>query len=377
MEKRTYQICERCVMDTTDFNISFDEKGFCNHCTAAIERMKSNLYTTESERLDALEKLVDIIKRNGNNSTYDCLIGLSGGVDSTAVAYEVVKLGLRPLAIHIDNSWNTEIANLNIKNTAQKLGLDLKVIKFDEKEFLGLQLAFLKSSLANCEAPTDHAITATLFKVAKENNIKFILSGSNLTSEAIMPVSWGHYNQDLKLLKAVHKKYGIAPINTIPTISIMQYFSYVFIDKIKQIPFLNYFDYDKESYKEIIIKELDWVSYGGKHHESIWTRFFQSYYLVEKFGFDKRRAHYSSLICSDQLTRVEAIELLKEDPIDKAVLEEDKDYIKSKFGISDEEFRKYMNAVPKEAKDYPNNKFIYENLRYFKNVFRKIATTAK
>ena len=192
-----------------------------------------------------------------------------------------------------------------------------------------------------------------------------------------MPVSWGHYNQDLKLLKAIHQKFGTKSMDSIPTISLTQYFSYVFKSRIRQIPFLNYFNYDREIYKNIIAKELGWISYGGKHHESIWTRFFQSYYLIEKFGFDKRKAHYSSLICSGQLTREKALKLLKEYPIDPVVLEEDKKHIKRKFGITDEDFNTYMNDRPKEAKDYPNHLFLFEKLNRFKNVFRKIATSVK
>jgi len=361
-------------MDTTDPEITFDELGVCNHCAAALLRLKNQLLPPQ-ERTRALAALGEQIKAEGRGKEYDCIIGVSGGVDSTMTAYEVKKLGLRPLAVHFDNGWNSELAVSNIKNTLDVLKIDLYTHVVDWEEFRDLQLCFLKASVANCEAPTDHGISALLFSLAARYKVRFILSGSNLVTEAIMPISWGHYNQDLRLMKALQSRFGSVPLATMPTISLVDYFYYVFVRKIRQVPFLNYIDYDKDQAKVLLAKELGWRDYGGKHYESVWTRFFQGYYLPSKFGFDKRKAHLSSMICSGQITRAGALEEMEKPPYEETLLKQDMQFVIKKFGLTEQEFAAILQAPAKSAQDYPSNYFLFHTLMKYKNVFRKIATT--
>jgi len=360
-------------MDTSDSEIRFDRQGVCNHCTTAIERMRNQLLPHE-EREHALSILVDRIKIEGRGKDYDCIIGVSGGVDSTATAYWVKKMGLRPLAVHFDNGWDSELAVDNIKKALDVLGIELYTHVVDWEEFRDLQLSFLKASVANCEIPTDHGITALLFRMASKERVRFILSGSNLVTESIMPISWGHYNQDLKHLRAVHRRFGSKSLRTMPTISLPEYLTYVFVKRIRQIPFLNYLDYDKVKAKIMLAEELGWRDYGGKHYESVWTRFFQGYYLPQKFGFDKRRAHWSSMICSGQVTREQALAEMENPPYDAALLREDTQFVLKKFGLTSNAFAAILNAPPKQAKDYPNHRFLFHTLAPLKNAFRRIAT---
>jgi N-acetyl sugar amidotransferase len=375
MSLLNYQICKFCIMDTSDPEIYFDLSGQCNHCSGAINRMAKELLP-ENEKNIALENLINMIKKEGKGKEYDCIIGVSGGVDSTMVAVVVKKLGLRPLAVHFDNGWNSELAVDNIKRTVEQLNIDLYTHVVDWEEFRDLQLCFLKASVANCETPTDHAISALLFKMASKVGTRYILSGSNLVTEAIMPNSWGHYNQDLKHIKGLHKIFGGKALNTIPLISLFDYLYYVFFKRIRQIPFLNFIDFNKDKAKEILSRELGWRDYGGKHYESVWTRFFQGYYLPIKFGYDKRRAHLSTLICSGQIDRIDALEKIKLPSYSSALLKNDMDFILKKFGLNKDQFETIMNTPKREAKEYPSNYFLFHKLHKYKNIFRKIATTA-
>jgi N-acetyl sugar amidotransferase len=371
---RTYQICKRCIMDTSDPEIVFDEEGLCNHCSEALSRFNAQLLPPQ-ERQAALFDLIAKIREEGRHKEYDCIIGVSGGCDSTTTAYHVKKLGLRPLAVHFDNGWDSELAVDNIKKTLEKLDIDLFTHVVDWEEFKDLQLSFIKASVANAEAPTDHGITATLFRCAHKYGLQYILSGSNVVTEAIMPVSWGHYNQDLRFLKAIHRKFGTRPLRTMPTISISHYLYYVLVRKIRQIPFLNYIEYDKTKSKKMLFEELGWRDYGGKHYESVWTRFFQGYYLPHKFGFDKRRAHLSTLICSGQMTRDEALGEMAKPSYEPVLFRQDLHFVIKKFGISESDFQTILETPLKTVQDYPNHYFLFHRLKRYKNIFRKIATT--
>ena len=375
VQTREYRICLRCIMDTSDPDIDFDADGNCNHCSGALQRFKEQLLPSR-ERQAALDDLVAKIRNEGRGREYDCIIGVSGGVDSTTVALNVSKLGLRALAVHLDNGWDSELAVDNIGRTLTELNTDLYTYVLDWEEFRDLQLAFIKASVANAEAPTDHAISALLFKTARKHGTRFILSGSNLVTEAIMPLAWGHYNQDLRQLKALHQRFGTVPIKTMPTIGLHQYLYYVLGRRIRQIPFLNFIEYDKEEWKRELSTSIGWRDYGGKHYESVWTRFFQGYYLPTKFGYDKRRAHLSTLICSGQVSREEALEKMKEPPYrDPSLLREDAMYVLKKFGLTQDEFDALIAAPPKKATDYPNNVFLFKGLERYKDRFRAIATT--
>lgn len=361
-------------MDTSDNEIRFDSDGVCNLCTAATERMRCQLLP-HSERERVLLALVEKIKSEGQGKDYDCIIGVSGGVDSCTTAYWVKKLYLRALAVHFDNGWDSELAVDNIKKVLNNLGIDLYTYVVDWEEFKDIQLSYLKAGVVNCEAPTDHGITATLFRTAKKFNVRFILSGSNLVTEAIMPISWAYYNQDLRNLLAIHKMYGTRKIKTFPTISLIDYLYNVFVKGMRQIPFLNYVDYDKQYYKDLLKKELGWRDYGGKHYESVWTRFYQGYYLPKKFGYDKRRAHLSTLVISGQITREEALSEMEKPLYDEELLRNDMEYVLKKFNLTNDEFDSLVKAPPKQHYDYPNHYFLFHEFGDFKNIFRKIATS--
>jgi N-acetyl sugar amidotransferase len=319
---------------------------------------------------------VQQIKEEGRGKEYDCIVGVSGGIDSTAVAYEAKKLGLRPLAVHFDNGWNSELAVDNINRTLESLGIELYTHVVDWEEFKDIQLSFLNASLANCELPTDHGISALLFQIAHRERVRYILSGSNLKTEAITPISYGaYYHQDLRHLRAVHSRFGKRPISTLPQISIRDYLHYVFVEKIRQIPLLNYIEYDKEAYKRLLGSEIGWRDYGGKHYESVWTRFFQGYYLPHKFGFDKRRAHLSTMICSGLTERDGALRELEKPPYPSdQLLAEDMQFVIKKFGLSADQFTHIMELSPREHTEFPGSYFLFHRLSWFKNLFRSIAT---
>jgi hypothetical protein len=255
------------------------------------------------------------------------------------------------------------------------LDIDLYTHVVDWEEFRDLQLSFLRASVANAEAPTDHAITALLFRTARKHGVRYILSGSNLATECIMPLGAGHYNQDLRLLESLHARFGSIPLRTTPTISIGQYLEYVFVDGIRQVPFLNYIEYRKAEAREKFQQRFGWRDYGGKHNESVWTRFFQGYYLVKKFGFDKRRAYLSALICSGQASRDQALAELEKPPYDPLLLRQDLRFVVKKLGLTEADWEDIMRAPPRLAREYPSNHILFHSMRRWKNVFRAIATS--
>jgi N-acetyl sugar amidotransferase len=371
---RDYKICTRCIMDTSDPEIKFDAEGICNHCKSYYRRVANEVYKGEESKR-RLSEIVKKIKGDGRGKEYDCIIGVSGGVDSTTVAYTVKKFDLRPLAVHFDNGWDSELAVDNIKKALDILGIDLYTYVVDWEEFRDLQLSFLRASVANCEIPTDHAIIALLFKMASKFKIKYVISGSNIATEGILPLSWGYYNQDLKHLLAIHRRFGKVPLRTLPKISLKGFLFYVFVKKIRILSILNYVDYKKSKAMKMIEKELGWRYYGSKHFESIYTRFFQGYILPIKFGFDKRRAHLSTLICGGEISREEALIEMGKKPYAGNNLEEDKMYVIKKLGITELEFEQIMNIPVKSYADYPNNAFFLEGLAGFRKIFKKIAKT--
>lgn len=368
-----YRICTRCIMDTTDPEIQFDEKGVCNHCRQYDERASKELYLDETGQ-QKLNHIVNEIKENGKNKKYDCLTGVSGGVDSTTALYTIKKLGLRPLAVHLDNGWNTELSVRNIEQVVKKLNVDLYTYVIDWEEFKDLHLSFLKSSIANIEIPTDHAIMAILYHMAFKKGIKYIISGGNIVTEAIMPDSWMYDAKDLRLIKNIQKKFGNARLKSFPTFSLLEWIYYTFVKRIKYFPVLNYVPYVKKDAVQLLRKELDWKPYGHKHYESIFTRFFQGYILPRKFNIDKRKAHLSTLICSGQMTKEEALEEMKLDIYPPKEIEEDKEYVIKKLGLTEEEFNKIMLQPVKTFRNYPNSYFLFEKLAFFVNFAKKIAT---
>jgi N-acetyl sugar amidotransferase len=368
VENKAYQQCTRCIMDTTDVEILFDEKGQCNHCTTYFEDAKFYVYSGK-ETDEALAELVAKIKEDGKNSEYDCMVGVSGGVDSTYVAYLSKQLGLRVLAFHFDNGWNSELAVKNVENIVKKLDFDYQTWVVDWDEFKDIQLSFLKSSVANAETPSDQAFLAATYHLCNKYKIKYLLSGSNFATEGILPKSWGYNAKDVKHLKAIHRIFGKVPFKTYPLLGFYREFYYTYVKKIKMVRLLNYVPYVKEDAMKVIQNELGWVYYGGKHYESVFTRFFQAYYLPKKFNYDKRLAHLSTLICSGQITRDQALEEMKKDIYPPELLEQDKEYVMKKLGLDKVEFEKILNAPAKSYKDYPNDE---KKLKFIYRVYNKL-----
>jgi len=360
-------------MDTTDPEIQFDENGVCNHCNNYDEKASKELYLDETGQ-QKLHLIVNEIKNKGKNKEYDCLIGLSGGTDSTMALYTIKKLGLRPLAVHLDNGWNTELSARNIEQVVKKFNVDLRTKVLDWEEFKDLHLSFLKSSIANAEIPTDHAIVATLFRTAAEEGIQYIISGDNIVTEAIMPASWMYHARDFRIIKSIHKKFGKLKLKTFPTLTLFDWIYYTFVKRIRYFPILNYIQYIQKDAIQLFEKELGWKNYGEKHRESIYTRFFQGYILPKKFNIDKRKAHFSTLICSRQMTREEALEELKHDICSPNEMREDKEYVIKKFGLNEEEFEEIMSQPVKTFRDYPNNNFLFTKLNFLVELARKTAT---
>lgn len=340
-------------MDTSDCDISFDACGVCNHHLEYLQ--KSRYACSPEDRTRKLEAAAELIRNSRGNKQYDCVLGLSGGLDSSYLALLAHRLGLRPLAIHLDNSWNSELAVDNIQKIVQKLNLDLKTVVLDWENFRELQLAFLKASVANVEVPTDHAIFASLYRCAAAEGLQFVLSGNNIATESILPPSWGYNFMDLRHIKSIHRRFAKRPLGNYPTLSLPRFLYYRYGRRIQKIPLLNYVDFNKKMAIQELQSEFGWRDYGSKHGESRFTRFFQGYILPKKFGFDKRRAHYSSLIVSGQMTRSEALELLKQPPLAEAELSVERQYVLKKLGLSEQEFSEIMKQAPKRAEEYPSN----------------------
>lgn len=348
-------------MDTSDSEIQFDSAGVCNHCHRYDARARVELKHGPSGQKE-LAALVESIKADGRNKSYDCVIGVSGGVDSTMVAYKVKQMGLRPLAIHFDNGWNSELAVSNIEKTMKKLGIDLYTYVIDWNEFRDIQLSFIRAGVANIEAPTDHAIGALLYRMASKYGVKYLISGGNLETEGVMPSSWLYDNKDWKHIRGLHRIFGNVKLKTFPHYGLLHMVYYVFFRKIKFVKVLNYAPYNKNEAMELFRREFDWVPYAGKHYESIFTKFYQAYILPQKFGYDKRRPHLSSLILSGQMTRDEALKELEMPLYQVEELVRDKEYVLKKFGLSEVEFDQIMSEKPRSYKEYPSNRRIFENL---------------
>lgn len=363
--------CTRCIMDTTAVEIVFDENGVCNFCKHYYEVTTKDLYSDDNGKA-RLDLLISQIKEKGKNSKYDCLIGLSGGVDSSYVAYLVKKkYGLRVLAIHLDNGWNTELAVANVEQIVKRLDIDLITNVLNWREFKDIQTSFLKSSISNIEIPTDHAIWATLIKTAGKMGIPYIISGNNVVTESIMPESWLYGSKDSKLIKGLHKKFGKVKLKTYPSLTTIDYVDYLLLRGIRWVPILNYVPYVKDEAKKLLIDELGWRDYGGKHYESIFTRFFHAYYLPKKFGYDLRMSYLSALICSGQMTREKALEEIAIPPAPVELLSQDKSYVIKKLGLTNEEFNEIMEAPNKTFRDYPNNDSLWHSFDWFVKLARQ------
>lgn len=362
-----YQICTKTVMDSSDPLITFDEQGVCNHYHNFFKRINVSWFPNE-EGLRTLRRLSEKIKSNSGRKSnqYDIIIGLSGGVDSSYLAFFVKEeLGLNPLAVHVDAGWNSELATQNIEDIVKSLNIDLVTYVVNWEEMRDLQLAYFKAGVLNQDVPQDHVFMASLYKTAKEHNIKYFFAGHNFATESCLPSSWSTRAQDLVNLKAIHRSFGNIKLKTLPLSGFFKtniYYPYIYG---LQIIFpLNYIHYKKSDALKFLETKFKWRYYGGKHYESRFTKFFQSYYLLKKFGIDKRRAHFSSLILNEEMTRQDAMQELTMLPYNEQELERDIEYIAKKLKVSIEEFNKILNSEPVPHSFYKSDQKLYEFLYY-------------
>lgn len=358
-------------MDTSDPQITFDKDGYCCHCSTFLEKRAKYCYRG-AESDEALDRLIYTIKQAGKGKTYDCIIGVSGGADSSYVGYVVKSRGLRALAVHMDNGWDSEKAVSNINNVVSGLGFDYESYVLDWEAFKDLQLAFLRASVPEAETPTDVAIPAALHYFATKYNVKYIVSGGNLATEGILPKSWHYDVKDLRYLRYIHRTYGRGALGSFPTFDYKKETYYKLIRGIRTVYPLDHTPFDKKMATELLTAEFGWKDYGGKHHESLYTKFIQSYYLVEKFNIDYRRVGLSLMICDGKMDRDAANEILHTKPFDIDEIEKDKLYVAKKLGISKQELDDIIAAPPRWYWQLPNDQaklgFIYDTYR---RIYRK------
>jgi N-acetyl sugar amidotransferase len=353
-----YRICTRCVMDTTDPEIRFDEDGVCHHCRRYEQLVRAKVLPGEAGR-QALAELAEQIRTEGRDRRYDCVIGVSGGVDSTYVAYLTRNLGLRPLAVHLDNGWDSELAVTNIGRALRTLGIDLSTHVIDWEEFRDLQLAFLKASTPDAEIPTDHAIFSLMYGTASRLGVRYLLTGFNVRTESHMTDAWSQGYYDWRYIRSVHRLFGEVRLRSYPHMGLWTYRRY--LKTIRSVDVLNFGDYVKADAVRTLERDLGWRYYGGKHFESIYTRFFQGYILPRKWGFDKRRCHYSSLICSGEMTREEALQELQKPPYPLDLQLADREYVAKKLGLSEAELEAILALPRRTYWDYPSYGRLYRN----------------
>ena len=343
-------------MDTTDSKIKFDENGVCDHCRN-FDKNIAPYWKPKENRFDELEILAEKIRKAGKNSEYDCILGLSGGADSSYLAYIAKEvMHLRPLAFVVDTGWNLNVAVENIEKIVKGLNLDMYTEVINWKEMADLQLAFFKSGISSQDFPQDHAIFAALYNYAVKHNIKYVLTGSNSATEFIRPpVEWLYMN-DLRMAKDIHKKFGTRELKTFPTCGMLKYKVYYryFKGMHRAYP-LDYVVYNKAEAEELLHEKYGWTKYENKHYENVFTRFFEGYYLPHKFGFDTRKNVASNEILAGTLTREEALERLSHPPYDEDQMMQDKEYVAKKLGITVEEFDKIIEGPKKTPADYKNS----------------------
>ncbi len=350
-----YQICTKTIMDTTDPTIIFNENGESDYYTNYIQTIKPNWHTDEIGHKELIE-VAKKIKKDGKNRDFDCIMGLSGGLDSSYAAYVAKEvMGLRPLIFHVDAGWNTEKAVSNIEKLVNGLELDLYTEVVNWEEMKDLQLAFLKSQIADQDLPQDYAFFSGLYKFAKKHKIKYVLTGANYSTECCRePEEWGGFpGIDTLLVKDIHSKFGKKPLKTFPLVDILKYkIYYKYILGMKVFKPLNLVPFIKKDAENFLNEKYGWESFQHKHHESRFTRFYEDFWLPRKFGFQKRRAHFSSLILTGQMTREEALERVSKPELSEEFLRKEFDYIADKLDLTRDELRAIFEGENKTFRDY-------------------------
>jgi N-acetyl sugar amidotransferase len=357
---RPYRVCSNCVMDTSDSRITFDAQGVCDHCRTFYAKVKPNWHADERGERE-LRALVEKIKASGQGKDFDCIIGMSGGIDSSYLTYIATEFGLRPLVFHVDAGWNSQEAVNNIEKLVDKLGLDLYTEVIDWEEMRDLQLAFFKSGVPHIDTPQDHAFFATMYKFADQHRIKYILTGANLSTECIRnPIEWMYYQSDSIQLKDIHRRFGAKPLVSFPITSILRHKIWLpYVKGIRVVRPLNLVPYDKASAITLLVEKFGWQPYPQKHFESRFTRFYEGFWLPKKFGFDTRRVQFSSLIVTGQMTRQEALDMLKAPPLDEATVRQEFEFVANKLGIGIAELQGYLDAPNKTYRDYRSQEMYY------------------
>ena len=356
MNDRKYQICTNCVMDTSDPQITFSDDGKCDFCQNFYESILPSWHHGDAGWNELL-CIADKIKRETVKQKYNCLIGLSGGTDSSYLTYIVKeKLGLNPLLLAVDTGWNLNVANNNVNNIVQKLNLDMATITVDWEEMRDLQIAFFKSAVPYQDTPQDTAIFSALYNYAAKHHFKYVMTGGNYSTECVKPPQeWTYYN-DITLLKDIHRRFGKIPLERFPLCSMFKYrILYRYIKGIKIIKPLNYVDYHKDDATKLLSEKFKWEQYANKHYEDRFTRFYEGWWLPRKFGYDKRRCYFSSLILTGQMTREEALLELERQPYDEKIAKEDMEFICEKLRITQEQLDEFFRLPNKTFRDYKNS----------------------
>lgn len=357
MSQLKYQICSNCIMDTTDPSITFDERGWCDYCRNYHDNILPNWHPDAQGEKEIL-KVIEKIKKEGKDRDHDCLIGISGGVDSSYVTYIAKeKFRLRPLMLHVDAGWNSQVSVNNIERLIDGLKLDLHTEVIDWLEMKDLQLAFLKAQVPHLDAPQDHAFFASLYNFAAKHGFKYIITGANYSTECIRePLEWIYHASDLRQLRDIHRRFGQRPLKTFPTADIFKYkLYYRYVKGVRVVKPLNYVPYIKEKAMQELVDRFGWQKYAHKHYESRFTRFFEGYWLPKKFGYDKRRTHFSSLILTKQMTRDEALKSIAQPAYDEQLMVQDFEFVAKKLDLTVPDLHKIMDGENKTYKDYKNN----------------------
>lgn len=357
-----YEICNNCIMDTSDPMITFDDHGQCDHCNNYYNYILPR-WNCDEKSETYLSLVAEQIRHDGQGKSHNCLIGISGGVDSSYLTYIArEKLGLTPLIFHVDAGWNSQEATNNIERLIDVLGLDLHTEVINWPEFQDLQLAFLKAQVPYVDVVQDLAFFSCLYNFASKYGFKYILTGSNHSTECVrQPLEWAYYATDTKHIRDIHRRFGTRPLKTFPMASIFRYKIYDRLVKgVRVIKPLNYINYIRENAIKELVDKFGWQTYPHKHYESRCTRFIESYWMPEKFGYDNRRAHFSSLILTKQMTREEAMERISKKAYDEATIAQDIEYFATKLDITVQEFHELFNGENRSFKDYKNNKFLIE-----------------